>query len=159
MADLILTDAGRPFLYLGNQSSSVNKSFLAGKNIKYIVNCTKDLRVIDGMKYLRIPVDDYETENISAFFGDAVRFIEEARKKGDGAILVHCVAGMSRSPTVTLAYLLSRGMKFPEALSYLVKKRHQVRPNRGFFNQLRNLSGSNMSYTDFTVMRSNIVLG
>lgn len=54
-----------------------------------------------------------------------------------GLTLVHCVAGVSRSATLCLAYLVKhRGMSLREAYVHLKKARPCVRPNCGFFNQL-----------------------
>ncbi|GIL92911.1 hypothetical protein Vretimale_14787 [Volvox reticuliferus] len=62
---------------------------------------------------------------------------------GDGAVsggrrvLVHCQAGVSRSPAVVAGWLMrSRGLSADEALSYLVSRRSCVDPNEGFRAQL-----------------------
>lgn len=54
-----------------------------------------------------------------------------------GKVLVHCVAGMSRSAALCLAYLVKhRGMTLRKAFSHLRACRPCVRPNSGFFRQL-----------------------
>ena len=43
--------------------------------------------------------------NLSQHFEDTWTFLEEARGQG-AKVLVHCVAGVSRSATVVIAYLM-----------------------------------------------------
>lgn len=59
-----------------------------------------DLHPTAVCKQLRLEVDDEETEDLLRWFPSAVAFITAALS-GNGKILVHCVAGMSRSPTVS----------------------------------------------------------
>lgn len=54
--------------------------------------------------YKTIRVADSEDENLLDHFDQTNRFIETARQTG--RILVHCMAGVSRSATVVIAYLI-----------------------------------------------------
>lgn len=55
----------------------------------------------------------------------------------NGRVLVHCVAGVSRSATLCLAYFIKYGgMSLREAFAYVVKRRPCIRPNNTFFKQL-----------------------
>lgn len=51
--------------------------------------------------------------------------------------LVHCMAGMSRSATIVIAYLMSRN-RWPlrRALVHVKQCRSIIYPNRGFLRQL-----------------------
>lgn len=153
MADMILMSNNMPFLYLGDAQSSMDTNFINDKRIRYVVNCTRDLPVLPDMPYMRIPVDDVYSENISAYFGDAIDLIEKARKE-EAAILIHCYAGISRSATIVIAYLVSKGINLEDALKYILRKRKKVCPNRGFFNQLVRYSGSPMTYESFIYMKN-----
>ena len=54
-----------------------------------------------------------------------------------GKILIHCYAGISRSATVCLAYLMkSRRMRLEEAFEFVRKVRAVISPNLGFMMQL-----------------------
>ena len=56
-----------------------------------------------------------------------------ALKEGMGKILVHCSAGISRSPMAVTAYLMKRrGMTLKAALGQIVRVWPQVSPNGGF---------------------------
>ena len=61
-------------------------------------------------------------------------------EKEDAKVLVHCMAGVSRSPAV-LAYYLMReeGMSLRDALGTIARARPATRPNDGFLRQLREL--------------------
>ena len=57
-----------------------------------------------------------------------------------GAVLVHCVAGMSRSASVAIAFLVKhQGQRLLEAASAVKAARGVAYPNRGFWGALRAL--------------------
>lgn len=61
---------------------------------------------------------------------------DEARQKRVG-VLVHCLAGVSRSVTVTLAYLMQKH-KLPlnEAYDLVKRRKANIAPNFNFLGQL-----------------------
>lgn len=59
---------------------------------------------------------------------------------GTGKILVHCSAGISRSPAVVAAYLMKHhDMSLRTALGQIVRARPQASPNPGFLQELKEL--------------------
>ena len=76
---------------------------------------------------------DSERQNIIKNFWECLDFI-----KGDDKVLVHCTGGISRSPTVVIAYIIwSKKMSYEEALEFVRGKRYGVFPNAGFRDQLQ----------------------
>jgi hypothetical protein len=70
----------------------------------------------------------------SAAAGAAVR---GATSASGGGVLVHCIAGVSRSATIVIAHLVAaRGMSLLDAAGLVKAKRKVVLPNRGFFAEL-----------------------
>ena len=66
--------------------------------------------------YLPCQLADTQNSDLALYFEQAIRFIDEAHAAG-GAVLVHCMAGISRSTTIVLAYLIDRHQKpFAEAI-------------------------------------------
>jgi predicted protein tyrosine phosphatase len=52
--------------------------------------------------------------------------------------LVHCFAGVSRSATIVIAYLMVEyGMTLNDALIHVRKQRYFINPNDGFRRQLQ----------------------
>lgn len=92
----------------------------------FIVNCTKDLpmKSKDGM---RIAVDD-DMNRDSLFWmlrelPTTVDTIEAELKKGK-RVVVHCLAGQQRSPTVIAAYLMSKcGYSLVDAIHHVREKK------------------------------------
>lgn len=83
-----------------------------------------------------ININDSPGENISAHFYDAIVFIHEARLK-KRTVLVHCLAGVSRSASIIAAYLVAiTNLNYPLALTYVTKRRPCADPNFGFRMQL-----------------------
>ncbi|KAI8046929.1 dual specificity protein phosphatase 18 [Drosophila gunungcola] len=87
--------------------------------------------------YLRINAQDRSEVDLYKYFDEVADLIEEVRLSG-GCSLVHCVAGVSRSASLCLAYLMKHArMSLREAYEHVQSIRPQVRPNSGFFQQLR----------------------
>ncbi|XP_023995447.1 dual specificity protein phosphatase 7-like [Salvelinus sp. IW2-2015] len=129
-----------PYLYLGCAKDSTNLDVLGKYNIKYILNVTPNLPNMfehDGdFKYKQIPISDHWSQNLSQFFPEAISFIDEARSKKCG-ILVHCLAGISRSVTVTVAYLMQKlNLSLNDAYDFVKQKKSNISPNFNFMGQL-----------------------
>ena len=119
-----------PFLYLGNAGNSKDLEALSKHRIQYILNVTSDLpnrfEELTNMKYMQILVTDDGTQDLACHFPEAIRFIDEGRSKKIG-VLVHCLAGVSRSVTITVAYLMSHlNLNLNDAFS-LVRARKVIR--------------------------------
>ncbi|CAK84908.1 unnamed protein product (macronuclear) [Paramecium tetraurelia] len=126
-------------LYLGNIESACDFELLKKLKIKSIISiCTSKIpnQISSSMRYYQqIILDDNENANISRHFEICFDFIEKARSVGN--VLVHCMAGISRSATIVAAYLMKKHcVSSKEALSQLQRKRWQVYPNEGFIKQL-----------------------
>ena len=103
------------------------------------------------LKLLHIPASDDITTNLLAFMDQTTEFIKEAIETNtidseppissgpaqENRVLVHCLAGMSRSATIVIAYLLATTpMTAKEATEFVRSKRKIIRPNYGFTKQL-----------------------
>jgi len=133
-----ISDRILPKLYLGSQSCSLSKHVLKHLGITHILSLL-DLRPTypELFKYKVYAVIDKKSENLMQYFEDCNEFINEGRGKGR-SVLVHCRAGVSRSATVCIAYLMRhRKMELPTALEYVMRRRNIINPNPGFRAQLK----------------------
>ncbi|KAM4703462.1 dual specificity protein phosphatase 5 [Rhinophrynus dorsalis] len=127
-----------PFLYLGSAYHASKCEFLANLRITALLNVSR--KSTDHCKeqynYKWIPVEDNHTADISSHFQEAIDFIDTVRLTG-GRVLVHCEAGISRSPTICMAYLMkTKRLHLEEAFEYIKQRRSLVSPNFSFMGQL-----------------------
>jgi len=95
-----------------------------------------DRTLPDDVKIMYARLLDSDSSDISEFFDTTGRFIDEEINKG-GRVLVHCAAGISRSSTLILAYLMKyRNFDLRTAFNRVKNARRVVRPNNGFFQKL-----------------------
>jgi atypical dual specificity phosphatase len=75
---------------------------------------------------------------MACYFDDVVEWIKNAMDEDESAnVVVHCVCGVSRSPSVVIAYLMAtQGMSLSDSLSHVKGKREISSPNSGFIDQL-----------------------
>ena len=124
-------------LWLGDNYAANNVEDLKKKGIKKILTVMNQTGPIykseDGFIHKKFELSDFESENIIKYFGDCLNFIDGKEK-----VLVHCMAGASRSATIIIAYLMWKDkMKYDDALDFVQKKRFIVYPNEGFREQLK----------------------
>lgn len=128
-----------PHLYLGNMRDASNTSVLARLNIRFILNVTAkpaSYTIPSGFNYKHLEAADNGIQNLRQFFEEAFDFIDEAKKANTG-VLVHCQAGISRSPTIAVAYLMKHYlMAMAEAYKFVKTKRSIISPNLNFMGQL-----------------------
>jgi len=80
--------------------------------------------------------DEEQSDAMNASLEKIVQFIDSAIEHG-GCALVHCAAGISRSSTVVLAYLVAKQhMSLFDAFRHIKTKRIVVWPNLGFMRVL-----------------------
>eukprot|EP01137_Pigoraptor_chileana_P008081 Opistho-2@54443 len=131
-----------PWLYLGAAYDAHSLDWLSTTGVDCVLNMAAG-QVQTGtgyypsdMEYLEFDVVDGEDCDISAHFDAALSFLASAKSSNRRAF-VHCVAGVSRSATVVLAYLVKHeGMALHEAVRYLAQRRPIICPNDGFLYQL-----------------------
>jgi len=130
-----------PYLFIGGFKVSRQRDYITSLGIGFIVNATnrksENWFPMD-FKYFNVDVEDSAMADISAHFEETCLFIAQAKQAG-GRILVHCQAGMCRSPTLVISYLIwSYKVPLSKCLALLRKRsRRTIDPNYGFMKQLK----------------------
>ncbi|XP_069869444.1 dual specificity protein phosphatase 2 [Dipodomys merriami] len=127
-----------PYLFLGSCSHSSDLQGLQARGITAVLNVSASCpNHFEGLfRYKSIPVEDNQMVEISAWFQEAIGFIDSVKNSG-GRVLVHCQAGISRSATICLAYLIqSHRVRLDEAFDFVKQRRGVISPNFSFMGQL-----------------------
>ncbi|KAM3587758.1 uncharacterized protein V6R79_013477 [Siganus canaliculatus] len=128
-----------PHLYLGCQRDVLNKDLMQQNDIGYVLNASNTCPKPDFIPeshFLRVPVNDSFCEKILPWLDRSVDFIEKA-KASNARVLVHCLAGISRSATIAIAYIMKRmDLSLDEAYRFVKEKRPTISPNFNFLGQL-----------------------
>lgn len=153
-----------PRLFLGSIDAARNVSGLQAKGIVHVLRCCRDEDVAD-VDY--DPKEDLPNTQILQWHdnreavmdllasGEMEIALDYLRAKltvaeespssilRPAAVLVHCIAGRSRSAAVVVAWLVvSRGLTLANAVSFVKEARPWVDPNPGFVSQLQILESS-----------------
>ena len=124
-------------LWLGNIAAAEDVIDLKKKGIKKILTVMNqdgpNYKSEDGFIHKKIAIIDLSNQNIIKYFGECLNFIN-----GEEKVLVHCMAGASRSATIVVAYLMwKEKMKYKDAMDFVKQKRFIIYPNLGFRDQLK----------------------
>lgn len=109
-----------PGLFLSNEKTTLN----LGKTFDLVVNCTPRVPFQEGCQAcIRLPVEDDPFDSMPMFqllqdkhvLEDINRKLEKNKR-----VLVHCQAGVQRSPTVVASYLIAyHGLTPDEAIAFV----------------------------------------
>lgn len=150
-----------PSVVIGDEHTAMDRAKLKQRGITHILNAAaikhnlmaslgmprkEDLlrKVKTGAQYYKsmnityygVPVVDDPLFDISKYFYPSAAFIHQALSEPENKVLVHCSDGVSRSPTLFLAYLMiHRKMSVEDAMGHVLKVRC-IWPNLGFLKQL-----------------------
>lgn len=126
-------------LYLGCRKAASTHQKLRELGITRILNVTpvaNQLDPLDSFLYKQIAVEDSHDVNMLQHLPEAFSFIEDARSCGE-KVLVHCHAGMSRSVTIILAYLIKYyDHSLESAYDFVKQRKGDIAPNFSFMGQL-----------------------
>ncbi|XP_078523190.1 dual specificity protein phosphatase 18-like isoform X2 [Lissotriton helveticus] len=125
-------------LYISNGSAAKNKGLLSTNRITCIIRASlgRARSSSYSMEYVHVPVADSPDVSLLSYFDVVADKIHSVETMG-GRTLLHCVAGVSRSAALCLAYLMKyNAMSLLVAHTWLKSCRPIVRPNNGFWIQL-----------------------
>ena len=138
-------------LYLGNVSASLDPQTLQEHGVTAIVSVIQDryswwtrpqnAAIVPPEAHLFVPCQDSPKMQILQELGRICDFIDKGLVSEDGeragTVFVHCEAGMSRSATVVVAYLMRTRRKGLQTTLNLVHTQRAIAPSNNFMEQLK----------------------
>ncbi|XP_043121018.1 dual specificity protein phosphatase 8 [Puntigrus tetrazona] len=128
-----------PHLYLGSQRDVLNKELMTQNGITYVLNASNTCPkpdFISDKHFMRIPVNDSYCEKLLPWLEKTNEFIDKA-KVSNCRVIVHCLAGISRSATIAIAYIMkTMGLSSDDAYRFVKDRRPSISPNFNFLGQL-----------------------
>jgi len=129
-------------LYLGNVYAFEDDMLFITNGIDRIVNCTSNptspgiIKKFGSENCVHYNLDDNLNEFIFEFFTKFENFMKESNKK-KMTVFIHCHAGISRSSTLVISYLMKLNHKKRDGMIKFLKRcRPIIQPNKSFMKQL-----------------------
>lgn len=147
-----------PGLYVGDEEAAASLPALLDAGITHVLNCThrevtKPLAGEPGAPrtcMLGLHDSSFDLPRMPAALAAGVAFIAEALNSG-GAVLVHCHRGISRSPTLAIAYLMqSRRQTLDTVFEQMRERRPVIDPNLSYMIALQEWESSVLPAPDAT---------
>ena len=134
-------------VFLGAKPTPTRIQELKGVGITHVVSCLPENKrpemgfVAEHFQHLFLGLRDHTDQDISEAFPAFFEFVEAlTRGRSTAKVLVHCEVGVSRSPTLVIAWFMKRdNLSFFDAFLRVRSQRFQVLPNIGFASQLQRL--------------------
>ncbi|RUS90772.1 hypothetical protein EGW08_001483 [Elysia chlorotica] len=144
-------------LYLSS-AAAVRGEKVRSLGITSIINITLEIPNLQlpNLESVQIQVDDSPTARLGLYFDRCADKIHEVDRRG-GRTLVHCVAGVSRSASICLAYLMKyHRMPLAQAYRHVKRRRPVIQPNIGFWRQLIEFERRVLGRTSVKMVQSSI---
>ena len=137
-------------IYLGSVIAANNLEWLRQNNIQYVIGLIDYQQKYEGINYLVYSnLNDIPSEDLYLIFSECFSFIEKSVSSGSN-ILIHCHAGISRSSSLVIAYLMTHyGFTLFNAFNIVKSIRNVILPNYGFMCQLQLLDKFSPKYRKY----------
>jgi protein-tyrosine phosphatase len=135
-------------LYLSGYVPTQNDEYLKYYNIQAIIGLgydsdnreyrnIKEYAKKNQIERIYIDIADHPSSNIEQYFNITSSVIDKWTKQNKN-VLIHCMAGVSRSVTILCAYIIYKNpyLTIDYILENVSLKRPIVNPNPGFIHQL-----------------------
>lgn len=131
------------WLYLGAQDC-VDADIFAKHSIRNCLSVGIEApHRVANVRHTFIPCLDVPETNLVAVLDQTDDYLDDIKRSGD-RVLVHCNAGVSRSTSIVIGYLMRRiGYTYADAHHVVKSKRPCCRPNKGFEIQLQQIENQN----------------
>ena len=142
-------------LWIGAFTNVYSETFLAERNITHILCCAEEFKsppgkfllgnsnIVNYPHWHRLPiVDDVVDENTESQFREGAKKIDEWIRAGK-KVIVHCYAGISRSVSTVITYLMIyKGWSYDIAFMHIKMRRPKMNPHPNFIPILMDISNS-----------------
>jgi len=132
-----------PNLYVGDMDAAASLPDLNAAGVTHVLNCTHVASPLDGtafeIEHMRLGLLDHSSDlpRLQSALETGADFIATALDTG-GTVLVHCHRGISRSPTVAVAYLVrAHELTADTVFEQMRAKRPIIDPNLGYMIALQ----------------------
>ena len=136
-------------IYLGDYEGAQTHRILQENRIKKVLSLLEDFsdfEKFEGIEYKKIEIIDSAKANLIQFIPECIQFISDAQRANEN-ILVHCAAGVSRSPSILIAYFMTKyRVNYYAARNYVNKGRPGIFPNEGFISQLLSINTNDYNH-------------
>ena len=106
-------------------------------NIGVVINCCrKRYKVPPHITLFNFPIKDIPETDIIVIAKQCIKIINHAFAK-KRSVIINCRAGVSRSASIVMAFLITKGYTYKGAYNTLNSLRKCIKPNRGFVKQLK----------------------
>ena len=132
----------KPNLFMSGYHSAKDLETLQESGITHVVNLTAQHCANFHSKYIsysNFKLSDNSNFDLNPFFAEITNLIQEKIYEGH-KVLVHCKMGVSRAPSLVIAFLiLKTNLSFKDAFDYVFQINSKISPNLGYLMQLQNL--------------------
>jgi hypothetical protein len=125
-------------ILIGGRDEANNKELLQKYGVTHVLNACKQLQNFypDDFTYLKINALDDPKYDISKDFETSAKFLQKVEKL-KGRVLVHCIAGVSRSVCMVIMHLIrNHNVCLNQAYKHIKNIRPFIHPNEGFMYQM-----------------------
>jgi protein tyrosine phosphatase (PTP) superfamily phosphohydrolase (DUF442 family) len=132
----------RDKLYMSGYHSAKDLNALKNEGITHVINLTSShcANLHEGsLSYSNFELADNSNFDLQPHLQRIVGTIK-AKMEGGEKVLVHCKMGVSRAPSIVIAYLiLEEKMGYERAFGQVFKVNRKIAPNFGYLMQLQRL--------------------